>query len=548
MKKQHSLIQVVPVVTMFVMLLLIQAAVAENEPDNDFWISPSTNTSNLGTLDNPFDGSTSTKFDTVMGSLPPNCTIHILAGTYYTDGSYGWTIKDGQRLLGSGIDVTTLKLVANAPDTDDVLADASVHGANLTDTNIEIADLTCDCNYQGGDCLLGGVLLGGTNHMVERVKVIHLAGFSGETFGIGIQSGYGNIIENCEVSQYAGGNQVSAIVISTGSGVMCNNRVLLGSPRHQAHIAFNASGDNGLLIQGNYVDGADVGVYNDTFGSTNIIVTDNIIKNVYQGICYNNNGNIRQNLIISHNTIMLTTNAPLGSGYSKTAIAIGSDSTNINIIENIAGWDGTPNPGEIGYDYFLTLVEPGDQGIVVANNRADSLLNSSSDNIGISSNGYVSYNNYDFYGNLLGNLNQNNFHTRWLPTAKIDGTKASYFSLLPGWAGNVGGTWWGNAANPAIMNGQVKNLVFAVNVLTTNAGTFTFRLQLSGADNANQFLPPTFSTNFVSAAGTNINTLFYGYGWANATNPWTALAASVWMDNNMNNTNVKITGGSFTAN
>ena len=65
---------------------------------NEFWISTNTATANLGTLSDPFDGSTQVKFDSAMDSLPPNSTIHILAGTYQTLGNLGgWGVKSAKR-------------------------------------------------------------------------------------------------------------------------------------------------------------------------------------------------------------------------------------------------------------------------------------------------------------------------------------------------------------------------------------------------------------------------------------------------------------------
>jgi hypothetical protein len=100
---------------------------------NEFWIStnatgnfyftPSgTVTANVGTIDNPYDGSSQANFDTNMNSFPPNTTIHIMAGTYSTygndfasNGLTGFHVKSGQKILGSGVDVTTLVLASGPP-------------------------------------------------------------------------------------------------------------------------------------------------------------------------------------------------------------------------------------------------------------------------------------------------------------------------------------------------------------------------------------------------------------------------------------------------
>ena len=141
------------------------------------------------------------------------------------------------------------------------------------------------------------------------------------------------------------------------------------------------------LIEGNYVQGADVRMYNDSGIGTNVIVTHNIFNNVRAGLeLYNAT---HQNMTFSYNTILLSTNLPF-----QTAFSIGDGlSTNFNIIGNTVGWAGTPT----GAGYFLVLNDI--QGLVIADNRVDASLNN---NISSES----AYNciirdNYDLLGNYL---------------------------------------------------------------------------------------------------------------------------------------------------
>lgn len=503
---------------------LALTAPAETEFDNEFWISTSTNTSNLGTLDNPFDGSTATKFDTVMSSRPPNCTIHILAGTYMTDGGHGFILKSGQKIRGSGMDVTILKLIPTATTTDIVLVDSSTAGLGAINTNIEISDLTCDCNYQSGEeVTFDGITLGGTNEIVDRVRVVHVPCFDTndlEAFGINVSGGYGDVIENSEVSQSAGGTYLTAMVMNGGAGVMCHNRVVL-SPSFDSD-AFNGGAYNGVLIEGNYVDGASVGVYNDTGDITNLIIADNVFKNVRSGVDFDGDGDcIRHNITISDNTIMLTTNN-VGSGSGVYGISISPYDTNLTIIGNTVGWINTPNPDEIGFAYFLNVGQ-GEEGIVVANNRVDSdLWNGDYGTNGITPwNGYVAYNNYDFQGNLLTNLDQG------VPFAD------SFYVLPPDgfvqvWGGpsvNVGlltslssqGYYGWNFENntsatlfKALPNdfwGGKSTFVTSWNIMTTNSGNYIFYggvcdVLTNGFSNAAQE-----EISFTSPSGTNITTV-----------------------------------------
>ena len=94
------------------------AGSAQNIP-YEYWISTNstgnyfTNATHYsgGTLDNPLDGSTQQTFDFNMSNMPPNSVIHLLPGTYQTLGNSqaGWGVKDNQRILGSGMNITVLQ-------------------------------------------------------------------------------------------------------------------------------------------------------------------------------------------------------------------------------------------------------------------------------------------------------------------------------------------------------------------------------------------------------------------------------------------------------
>ena len=67
-----------------------------------------------GTLNDPYDGSTSTKFDGIMGSLAVGSVVHLGPGTFQTsgyNGTSGWEIKAKVNIHGSGYDVTKLQIV-----------------------------------------------------------------------------------------------------------------------------------------------------------------------------------------------------------------------------------------------------------------------------------------------------------------------------------------------------------------------------------------------------------------------------------------------------
>jgi hypothetical protein len=93
------------------------------------------------------------------------------------------------------MDVTVIQLVTNSPSV--VVMDSQL-GTGVEETNIEVADLTCDGNYQGGSYTYDGLILNGPGMYIKRVKAIHMASFDSafpEVFGIEI-FGPGGIIEN----------------------------------------------------------------------------------------------------------------------------------------------------------------------------------------------------------------------------------------------------------------------------------------------------------------------------------------------------------------
>src|ERR1700744_5519881 len=93
--------------------LLAFSATAQIQYSNEFWISTNA-TGNMypsgGTLASPLDGSTRANLDQNMNNLPANSAIHIMPGTYPTYGGDGWRMKSGDKIIGSGIEVTVLQL------------------------------------------------------------------------------------------------------------------------------------------------------------------------------------------------------------------------------------------------------------------------------------------------------------------------------------------------------------------------------------------------------------------------------------------------------
>jgi hypothetical protein len=246
------------------------------EPRREIWICLRTDGGSQlifgsGTEDDPYDGSSYSKFDEVMSTrIPKNATIRIGPGTFETRGgggnghtATGWVPKPAWRIIGSGMFVTTLKLV-NANDRNNgvtIISAASVNG-------LEVSDMTLDCNIAGqpstsvggvsdGYCraMVAGIDVIGEGIQVRRVRVINF-GTQTSSFEYGQSPrslecfplyvvGASNVVDDCIVEQAGTNNArettcISAVggslnvarnclvngQVDVGSGVRINNRFL----------------------------------------------------------------------------------------------------------------------------------------------------------------------------------------------------------------------------------------------------------------------------------------------------------------------------------
>jgi|GEM_PF-3956175 len=345
---------------------------------NEVWIATNPATANLGTLSAPYDGSTQVKFDALWARIPPYTTIHILPGTYQTRGGSAWLIQSGQRLLGSGMDVTVLQLLGG---------DSTYFVLQSIDTsaNIEVADLTLDANGSLGAAFShSGIILGGTHHAIRRVKVINCVagGTIAEVWGIVIESysllgpSEGNIIEGCEVSHHQGpiytngyATDLYAIVLNGGTsspitGMIRNNRVIAVPGKAVGGIGLGRAHD--CLVISNYVEGNGSGTHIEGPDSiTNTIFAYNIYKGITQVIDMSNDHPV--NIAYLYNNIELSNNLynfviafgfPPSGSYTNIVI-YGNE---IKCASSFASWANM-----LVYGCNLS-------GLLVANNKIDSRL------------------------------------------------------------------------------------------------------------------------------------------------------------------------------
>jgi len=144
------------------------------------------------------------RFDEVMRSVLPYSIIHLGPGTFETRGytvlwlkypygffdiSIGFELQSGQRLIGSGIDVSVLRLVLPIDETIAHIVVGS-EGADYA----EVADLTVDCNGPGhatpfgllsAPVTCGAVTINGSFNRVRRMRVVnHFVQAAPECFAI----------------------------------------------------------------------------------------------------------------------------------------------------------------------------------------------------------------------------------------------------------------------------------------------------------------------------------------------------------------------------
>ena len=379
-------------------LFFTQTLPAATQIPNEFWVSTSTNTANLGTLSDPFDASSQPLFDKLMAKMPPNCIIHLLSGTYQTFGTWqahsgGWhQVKAGQRIVGSGIDHTTIHLCTPGP--------GHWFGTpGITTTNIEISDLTLD---GAGTTNCDGLWLNGDQMVIRRVKVVNLTSSNAEIFPIFILGGpagsggnihrcEGNLVEDCEVN-LPDITWVSAICLggnptNYAGGAIRNNRVFLGSYKPGLPTAgFNCGYAHDLLLQGNYVEGANWAVYSET-GYRNVMIDHNTFRNVGAGLYFYIHGST--NVTCSFNTLELAS-APLGAFAFRFEPAYKFG--NIVIVGNTIQFFGVP-PVRTSYALYATS----STGVSFLNNVIDNrlaVMTQGSKGVNVS-------NNLDLGGNAL---------------------------------------------------------------------------------------------------------------------------------------------------
>ena len=305
--------------------LAAPASTTQNPAANssELWIGAGTDgRAGSGTVNDPIDVSTQAKFDAFFSShnKETGVTVHLGPGTFVTKG--GIMINRGWRIYGSGMNNTTIQLLAGSAFN----ARKTIVINTLASQDNVISDLTVDGNIQNDPgwhmgsgvpnvCIEAAEVCG----LVHGLKLINCGSPNGgsngqECFWINNQAGgttghaYDLIIENCvliaptfpsyDTFLCCGGSAKAGtdgtLSYDAQNAIIRNNCVVTATDTvTQANngcfcVAFCNSG----IIENNFSDGLTRGgFYSDTVGTArSIVFRNNTIKRTLTGF-YMNEGN-----------------------------------------------------------------------------------------------------------------------------------------------------------------------------------------------------------------------------------------------------------------
>jgi hypothetical protein len=221
-----------------------------------------------GSRNDPYDGSTHQRFDKIMlkanSFVTPNCTIRFGPGTFQTKGggggawpNTGFLPQTGQKLIGSGMYVTTLQLIVIPPlipPVNNFIPVVGINSIELAAPGLEISDLCLDANlhrlpafsnnpaypkYMVSGLFLSGSGAGSTGVTARRVRIInwgtHTPSYVYPDSGLGLEcfpifvNGPSCVVEDCIAEQPFLSNARESTVICANGGVPGSGTVLRNS-------------------------------------------------------------------------------------------------------------------------------------------------------------------------------------------------------------------------------------------------------------------------------------------------------------------------------
>ncbi|MBL9171120.1 MAG: hypothetical protein JNN07_25530 [Verrucomicrobiales bacterium] len=328
-----------------------------------------------GTQADPLNCTPSGKFDEYMRGMAENTCIHLGPGVFVTLGYYtgipsntSWQAKKGMRIVGSGIDVTTIQLVNNT-GSKQIYAVGHALSASTVD-NFEICDLTIDCNLPGvgTSSAAGAVRIMGSHSRASRIKVKNWGNKGGtgatHSFAIAMLTGDGTItptitnsgIQDCIAITPGTGHTGYISVLHVGypesasgtSGkgvgpyirncyVSCGQTTLGNTTNDKLFRGLSMAWCTGGIVEGNRVQDTFYGGPYNILGALDVTVRNNVYRNVAVGPLYNIHTALsdKMDLLVEGNQIYLTRSDvnPLSDGNVWTyGILIYNDAGGAGVI------------------------------------------------------------------------------------------------------------------------------------------------------------------------------------------------------------------------
>jgi hypothetical protein len=279
-----------------------------------------------GTLNDPYGADTAAKFDAIMAlfATQSNVTIHLGPGTFYTQGyavgtGVGWQARPGMKILGSGVDVTTLQLV-NAGANQTYYAIGHALGSSTKADYFEVDNLTIDCGLPTGvpSVACGAVRILGDYVKIRRIRAKNWGTTSTArpcyVFALitalpdsGVAQTSGSGIEDCIVkdpsSSASNTGPGTALHVGSDEEASITNEGFAKGPYIRncfvdcgvttpsitgKYRALSMGWCQGGTVEGNQIFNTDIGgPYQDKRSTRDIIVRGNYFKNVARGPWWN---------------------------------------------------------------------------------------------------------------------------------------------------------------------------------------------------------------------------------------------------------------------
>lgn len=329
-----------------------------------------------GTAEDPYGGTVGNPLwlDALLADVfrvPPNTTIRFGPGTFDTKGNTGsggngWVPRDGWRMLGSGIGVTTFRLVS-VPATESRVAIGMDMGLANGLQGFEASDFAVNANLSGNtatDCAAAGIAVHGKHIYLRRIRVFDFGGrnpaVAQKTIIAAAQNSNDCVVDSCIIENpaaanvapvtfyYFGGNPSSPhrfCVIRNCAGRPIENIEAPSIPSIASaqYRAIDPGAGIGTIIEGNQIANCAAGVYSEV-ASRDTVIWNNYFRNVLMGAWFqNNSGTSLGRVILSDNVVELATMAgslsgetSAGSGaYWRTGICLNSTQSGVRFDEAI---------------------------------------------------------------------------------------------------------------------------------------------------------------------------------------------------------------------